>query len=207
MGIIQRESADLFDDVTGHWAGVVDAKGREMKIHGPSVAQAYSFRQAIRKQWCRPYWNAARAELIARNPPVGNTGTVIYIDPTLAVNGTLGTFADPFNALPAAANWQGNTVLIAEMTTLNIPAAVSNGGNFSFNFGTYSRYDGSRVYDPRRLATLNALPAGNLATVASFSGVAAGSTAIFSGIRFTGARAAAAHARGCSSGQPRRARR
>lgn len=154
------------------------------------TTQSFSLRQAVRKAYCRPFWLAHRAELIARNPPVGNTGTVYYVDPTKATNGA-GTFADAFNVAPSAATWQGNTILFAEMTSYNLSAAMSNGGNNSFNFGTYSRYDGSRVYDPRRLATINALPAGNIASVMSFTGIGSGSTGVFSGLRLTGSRTAA----------------
>lgn len=142
---------------------------------------------------CRPYWLAYRAQLAAQYAPAGNTGTVYYLDPNSATNG-VGTFADPFNAVPAVATYRGNTVLIAEGTTL--AGQFTTGGAFSYNLGTYSRMDGSRLYDMTRAATINA---SSFTTGVSFSG-AGSNPVVVSGLRITGARNAAGVAYGVYAG-------
>jgi hypothetical protein len=77
--------------------------------------------------------------------------SVVYVDPTALVNGA-GTFSSPRNVVPGYANNQ--TVLLKEGTTYTSipgPGSVTN-----WLLGTYDAKTGNRVFDPARIATINA---------------------------------------------------
>lgn len=109
--------------------------------------------QTSRKRILRPFFEAYRAKMMALYPPVANTGTVVYIDPTVAGPGS-GTFADPYKNYPSFTN--NYTYLQKERTYwLQTTFTLTNISQTGLVFGTYSALDGSRVFEPERLATID----------------------------------------------------
>jgi hypothetical protein len=129
------------------------------------------------------------ADLIAQYPPAGSAGTIIYVDTTAAVDGT-GSFASPRNVFPSFPAYQNNTVLFAEGTTFT--GQISAGAVGGYDYGTYSRLDGSRVFDKARLATIQASA---FITAINHSGAGANRLHV-GGLRITGATNAAGIATG-----------
>ena len=150
--------------------------------------------QDIRKEFCRPYWQAVIAELTGQWTPPATLGSIIYVDLTAATDGAGTSYTAPRNVIPSSATYQNNTILLAELTTHS--AQISTSSAASYQIGTYSRHDGSRVYDPSRLATLNGAA---FTSVVSFSGAGA-NTITLSGVRLTGARNAGGSANGAYMG-------
>lgn len=109
--------------------------------------------QTLRKRILRPYFETYRAAMMAMYPPVPNTGTVVYIDPTVAGPGA-GTFADPLRVLPTAS--ANTTYLFKERTRTVVTYSFTGGlAVAGVVLGTYSALDGSRVFEQERLATID----------------------------------------------------
>jgi hypothetical protein len=151
--------------------------------------------QAARKKYIRPHLRRRSEVLMAIYPPstAALGGGTIYIDPTVAGPGT-GTFTDPFLAMPAVAGYAGRTVLFRERTTFVGNISTSNAA--SYDFGTYSASDGTRIFDIKRAAHIFANGASNCF---SFSGLGA-NTLRFAGIKLSGARNAAGTGNGIFGG-------
>jgi hypothetical protein len=108
--------------------------------------------QLVRKRIMRPYFEAYRAAMMALYPPVANTGTVVYIDPTVTGPGT-GTFADPYKDVPVLTN--NYTYLFKERTRTASAARLTGISVTGVVFGTYASLDGARVFQQERLATID----------------------------------------------------
>lgn len=138
--------------------------------------------QVFRKAIMRPYWVAYTESLKSRpNQTVASIGTVYYLDPTAATNGT-GTLTSPFNTLPPYTTWAGNTLLIKEGTVLTTAINVSTSATRLM--GTYSAYDGSRLFDKSRAATIYVTSSSIAVNLGSTT---TGNKLYFSCLRVTGA--------------------
>lgn len=171
----------------------IDANTSEW--HGRAIALELWKTQAGRKAICWPYFQGRAARLASRVPLRLNSGAAIYYDPTAATNGSGASHTDPTNVQPASGAYVNNTVLLPEL--LNVPLQFNTSSAGSYHFGTYSRMDGSRVYDPDRVATINASA---FTTAVNLSGIGANATVILSGIHLTGSRNAAGTANGLFAG-------
>lgn len=119
----------------------------------PVAVQKSLSAQTLRKRILRPYFEAFKAKMMALYPPVPNTGTVVYIDPTSATNGA-GTFGDPKNAMPTTLV-DNTTYLFKERTRIVTNYYMVSTTAIGLVYGTYSALDGSRVFEPDRLATID----------------------------------------------------
>lgn len=170
-----------------------DANVRE--AHDRLVRQELWRTQAGRKVICWPYFQNRQARMAVRVLPRANIGAPIYYDPTAVTNGSGTSHTSPVNVAPNPAAYGNNTVLLPELLSVPLQFNTSNAG--SYHFGTYSRLDGTRVYDPDRVATINASA---FTTAVSLSGIGAGATVVLSGIHLTGSRNAAGTANGLFAG-------
>jgi hypothetical protein len=99
----------------------------------------------------RAAWERRVAELKPMALFQPNLGSVVYVDPSSATNGA-GTFASPRNVVPGYSSNQ--TVLLKEGTTYT--SFSGPGGVTNWLLGTYDKRTGNRVFDPARLATIDA---------------------------------------------------
>lgn len=151
----------------------------------PVAVQKSLSAQTLRKRILRPYFEAYKAKMMALYPPVPNTGSVVYIDPSSATNGA-GTFADPKNAMPTT-TVDNTTYLFKERTRIAsnyyLTGSVNSAG---LVFGTYSAIDGSRVFQSDRLATID----GNTYTYTALRWTGTTGSFTLSGLRIVGATSA-----------------
>lgn len=106
----------------------------------------------IRKMTLRPFWEAYVNYLMTIHPPVPNTGSVFYIDPTGSAGA--GTFASPANVFPGSpvAN---TTYLIKERTRVIGTTQFTGITATGLVIGTYDAGSGARVFEKDRLATID----------------------------------------------------
>lgn len=108
--------------------------------------------QNLRKRILRPYWQTYRNYLLTLYPPVPNTGSVVYIDPTGAAGA--GTFSSPLNAFPGSPV-ADTTYLFKERTKTGASASFTGFTQTGLVLGTYDAGSGERVFEPNRLATID----------------------------------------------------
>lgn len=118
--------------------------------YAPPIAAVSS--QMVRKRIMRPYWVAFRNYLLGLYPPVANTASVVYIDPTGSAGA--GTFASPLNDFPASPAIN-TTYLIKEGTRLVGAGRLTGITQTGLVIGTYDAGSGNRVFTPARLATID----------------------------------------------------
>ena len=147
----------------------------------PVAVQKSLIAQTLRKRLLRPFFEAFRAAMMALYPPVANIGSVVYIDMTAGSDGA-GTFASPRNIIPTIAS--STTYLFKEGTRAHSASyALTAITATNVLFGTYSAFDGSRVFQHDRLATIDGTPA-NWYIALRWSGTTGNFT--LSGIRIIG---------------------
>lgn len=130
---------------------------------------------------CRPFWLAYRSWMLALNPPVANTGTVVYIDVGAGSDGA-GTVASPRNVDITKAN--NTTYLYLERTRVVASALLTGMTATGVVLGTYAAGSGERVFDPERLATIDSAVSYNFRCAVRWQGTS-GNFAI-SGLRLIG---------------------
>jgi hypothetical protein len=108
--------------------------------------------QQTRKRILRPFWEAYKAQLMTLYPPVPNTGSVVYVDPSAGTDGA-GTFASPRNVMPTAVS--NTTYLFRERTRIVSSGQFTGITATGLVFGTYSAATGVRIFEPSRLATID----------------------------------------------------
>lgn len=126
-------------------------------------------------------WRARVTELLAENPPIGNIGTVTYVDRTAAVNGNGASHLTPTNVMPTLT--AGNTFLFAD--SLYHPGTITWPAIGRAVVGTYDRTTGARVYDKNRIAWLDGQGAQRVISTNTANDSQAG---VISGLGIRGAR-------------------
>jgi len=127
----------------------------------PSTQAVAEAEEAARVAVLSKIWAARRAALAARDAPKPNVGTVTYVDLLAATDGDGTSFLTPRNVWPGSSALVDKTVLLAERTTYTTPTVGAGTPSLQFLtcssslLGTYSRRDGSRVFDRDRVATIN----------------------------------------------------
>lgn len=100
----------------------------------------------------REYWKGGVSLLGPTQTFVPTIGSVVYIDPTGSA-GTGASIADTRNTFPALV--ANTTYLVRERTTVTSTANLTGITVGDVLLGTYDERTGARIFDKRRLATIN----------------------------------------------------